>query len=42
VALTLRQQGFDAHALEGGYDAWLREGMPTEPLQREHAGAPGP
>jgi rhodanese-related sulfurtransferase len=31
VAATLRERGYDAVALEGGYKAWLQAGLPTEP-----------
>lgn len=31
VAAALRERGYDAVALEGGYKAWLDAGLPTEP-----------
>lgn len=31
VAATLRERGYDATALDGGYRAWVDAGLPTEP-----------
>ena len=31
MAQFLRGQGYRAYALRGGLDAWVREGLPTEP-----------
>ncbi|HKU81425.1 MAG TPA: rhodanese-like domain-containing protein [Candidatus Tumulicola sp.] len=31
VAAALRERGYDAVALEGGYRAWVDAGLPTEP-----------
>ncbi|HEY1654302.1 MAG TPA: rhodanese-like domain-containing protein [Candidatus Tumulicola sp.] len=31
VAATLRERGYDAVALEGGYAAWVGAELPTEP-----------
>jgi rhodanese-related sulfurtransferase len=31
VAQTLREKGYNAEALEGGYAAWQSAGLPTEP-----------
>ena len=30
IATQLREQGYDAIALEGGYQAWKEAGLPTE------------
>jgi 3-mercaptopyruvate sulfurtransferase SseA len=37
VAQFLREQGFDAFALKGGYQAWKAAGYPLEPKQVEMA-----
>ncbi|MCI0671027.1 MAG: rhodanese-like domain-containing protein [Myxococcaceae bacterium] len=38
MALKLRSLGYpEAYALEGGWDAWVQAGLPTEP--KEGAGA---
>jgi tRNA 2-thiocytidine biosynthesis protein TtcA len=34
VAKTLRERGYRAVALEGGYKAWVDAGFPTEPRER--------
>jgi rhodanese-related sulfurtransferase len=34
VALQLRELGFRAFALTGGFDAWKSAGLPVEPLRR--------
>ncbi len=34
MALQLRDIGFRAFALTGGFDAWKAEGLPLEPLRR--------
>ncbi|HEU5478659.1 MAG TPA: rhodanese-like domain-containing protein [Candidatus Tumulicola sp.] len=31
IAAALRERGYDATALEGGYRAWIEAGLPTEP-----------
>lgn len=31
VAATLRERGYNAVALEGGYRAWVEAGLPTQP-----------
>lgn len=31
VAKALRERGYNATALEGGYKGWLEAGLPTEP-----------
>lgn len=32
MAQELLQRGYkDVHALHGGFDAWVKEGLPTEP-----------
>lgn len=31
IAATLRERGYDANALDGGYKAWVDAGLPTEP-----------
>jgi rhodanese-related sulfurtransferase len=31
VAATLRERGYNAVALDGGYAAWIEAGLPTEP-----------
>jgi rhodanese-related sulfurtransferase len=31
VAATLRERGYNAVALKGGYRAWVEAGLPTEP-----------
>ena len=31
IAATLRERGYDAVALDGGYKAWVEAGLPTEP-----------
>jgi hydroxyacylglutathione hydrolase len=31
IAASLRERGYDAVALEGGYAAWEKAGLPTEP-----------
>jgi len=30
IAKTLRDRGYDAVALDGGYKGWVAEGLPTE------------
>ena len=30
IAKTLRERGYNAVALEGGYKGWVAEGLPTE------------
>jgi hypothetical protein len=35
VALYLREQGYRAFALRGGYQAWGAAGYPTEPKEVE-------
>jgi rhodanese-related sulfurtransferase len=30
VAHWLRAQGYDAHNVDGGLDAWIRSGLPVE------------
>lgn len=30
IAATLRERGYDATALDGGYRAWVEAGLPTE------------
>jgi hypothetical protein len=37
VALFLRNQGYDAFALWGGYQAWKAAGYPLEPKEVEEA-----
>jgi rhodanese-related sulfurtransferase len=37
VARKLKKIGFEATALEGGYDAWKAE-YPTEPAEKEVVG----
>jgi rhodanese-related sulfurtransferase len=32
VAQTLREKGYNAEALEGGYTAWKEAGLPLEPI----------
>ncbi len=32
IAAQLRERGYDARALDGGYAAWKEQGLPTEPL----------
>ena len=32
IAAQLRDRGYDAVALEGGYKAWKEAGLPTEPM----------
>jgi tRNA 2-thiocytidine biosynthesis protein TtcA len=32
IAAELRDRGYDALALEGGFAAWKEAGLPTEPL----------
>jgi len=32
IAAQLRERGYDARALDGGYAAWKEAGLPTEPL----------
>jgi rhodanese-related sulfurtransferase len=32
IAAQLRERGYDARALEGGYGAWKEARLPTEPL----------
>jgi rhodanese-related sulfurtransferase len=34
AALFLRDEGFEAWALEGGLDAWIDAGYPTESRRR--------
>ncbi len=34
VANILRERGYNATALEGGYKGWVDAGLPTEPLNR--------
>ena len=31
MAQYLREQGYRAYALRGGFDAWVRAGLPTDP-----------
>ena len=31
IAMQLREEGYDAVALDGGYKAWKEAGLPTEP-----------
>jgi rhodanese-related sulfurtransferase len=31
IAAALRERGYNALALEGGYKAWVEAGLPTEP-----------
>lgn len=33
VAAALRERGYHAVALEGGYAAWVEAGLPTEPRE---------
>ncbi|HEV7180500.1 MAG TPA: rhodanese-like domain-containing protein [Candidatus Baltobacteraceae bacterium] len=35
LAEELRDRGYDARALEGGYRKWKEAGLPTEPLSKE-------
>ncbi len=35
MAQFLREQGYQAYALEGGLDAWLDAGYPTDPKEAE-------
>jgi 3-mercaptopyruvate sulfurtransferase SseA len=35
VAQYLRDQGYQAYALRGGFDAWVRAGLPTDPKKVE-------
>ena len=32
IAAALRERGYDAVALQGGYRAWRDAGLPTEPI----------
>jgi len=41
VAQFLREQGYRAYALRGGFDAWIQAGLPTEPKAVE-SGRPLP
>lgn len=34
IAQDLRERGYRALALEGGYRAWVAAGLPTEPIDR--------
>ena len=36
AARFLRMQGFEAHNLEGGLEAWLRQGLPLAAGRDEH------
>jgi rhodanese-related sulfurtransferase len=35
IAASLRERGYDAIALEGGYAAWRQAELPTEPRSKE-------
>lgn len=35
VAAAMRERGYDAVALEGGYKAWREAGLPTEPISEK-------
>ena len=35
VAHLLRQNGFNAFVIEGGFQAWRRSGKPVEPVPAE-------
>ena len=35
MAHILRQNGFDAHVVVGGFNAWQRAGYPVEPVPQE-------
>ncbi len=38
MALQLRRNGFqEAYALQGGFDAWQKAGLPLEPLRASEA-----
>jgi 3-mercaptopyruvate sulfurtransferase SseA len=42
VALQLKKAGVNkVHPLEGGFEAWLKLGLPTEPVSPAEA-VPGP
>ena len=40
MALRLRELGFEAYALEGGFDAWVEAGEPLEVKASETAPRP--
>lgn len=35
MAQFLRGQGYRSYALRGGFDAWVQDGLPTEPKAKE-------
>lgn len=35
VARILREQGFDARVIRGGFDAWKKAGLPLEAVPAE-------